>query len=121
MTIESTGYNYVQMQASDAQSQAKISKYNGSWMVALAAIMGQIADKMSLNLMNLADKLDKLQADKADMKKGDPPPKADNGMSENLLTAHMQAQTQLLNMFMQAMNTIIKSVGEANKDVARKQ
>ena len=121
MTIEAFTYSYVQMAQAENESTAKLQKYNGSWMVALAVVLGKIADKMTDNLLNLAQKLDKLQEDKAGMKAGDKPPKADNGMSENELTAHMQAQTQLLNMFMQAMNTIIKTVGEANKDVARKQ
>lgn len=121
MTIESFSYSYVQMAQADSASNAKLSKYNGSWLVALAMVLGKIADKMSANLMDLAKKLDKLQEDKSQMKSGDKPPKADNGMSENELTAQMQAQTQLLSMFMQAMNTIIKSVGESNKDVARKQ
>lgn len=121
MTIESYSYSFVQMARTENESAGKLAKHNGSWLVALATVLGQIADKMSANLMDLAEKLDKLQDAKADMKKGDKPPKADNGMSENVLTAHMQAQTQLLNMFMQAMNTIIKSVGESNRDVARKQ
>lgn len=111
-------YSYVQSVQIENTTNAQLLKKTGnSYIVALAIVLGKIADKMTDNLMDLARGLDKLQAEKAN---GAKDPKF-NGMSENELTAFMQAQTQLLNMFMQAMNTVLKTFGESNKDVARKQ
>lgn len=108
----------VQAQRATEASASAGGKGNGSYLMALAIMLGQIADKMLDRIMDLADQLDNLQDQKAKIKNDNKDP---GGMGENKLTAQLQAQTQIMNMFMQAMNTVIKSVGEANRDVSRKQ
>ncbi|WP_133000200.1 hypothetical protein [Luteimonas arsenica] len=116
--INSYTFSFVQNVQSQRQNEAQAAKGNGSYLMALALMLGEIADKMLDRVMDLAGDLDNLQDKKAEMKNDKKDP---GGMGENKLTAELQAQTQIMNMFMQAMTTVIKSVGEANKDVARKQ
>lgn len=116
--INSYTFSFVQNVQSQRQSEVQAAKGNGSYLMALALMLGEIADKMLDRVMDLAGDLDNLQDKKAEMKNDKKDP---GGMGENKLTAELQAQTQIMNMFMQAMTTVIKSVGEANKDVARKQ
>ena len=118
--VEGYGYNFIDLVATEKQSDIKnsLNAGGGSLLMALAIMLGSIADKMLARTMELADDLDKLQDDKAKITNGGD---AAGGMGENQLTAQLQAQTQLMSMFMQAMTTVIKTVGEANKDVARKQ
>lgn len=115
--VEGYSFSYVENAKSENEIKAKAAKEGGSWLMALAAILGEIADKMMTEVVGLAKELDNLQ----EAQKDNPDAKSKSGMSENELTARLQGQTQIMNMFMQAMNTIIKSIGEANKDVARKQ
>lgn len=118
--IQNYSFSFIQnVQAQRAgEAQAAKGGGNGSYLMALAMMLGEIADKMLDRIMDLADQLDNLQDKKAETKNGGDDP---GGMGENKLTAELQAQTQIMNMFMQAMNTVIKSVGEANRDVSRKQ
>lgn len=109
MAIE---FNYAQNQADKtiAEAKAMIGK-GGSILVSMAMILGAIADKMSMEVIEKAEALDRNAADK----------KAGKGAgSENVLTAELQAQTQLLNMFTQAMNNAIKTMGEGNATLSRK-
>lgn len=116
--IQSYTFSFIQNVQSQRQGEARAAAGGGSSLMALAIMLGEIADKMLDRVMDLADQLDNLQDKKAEMKNKDKDP---GGMGENKLTAQLQAQTQIMNMFMQAMNTVIKSVGEANRDVSRKQ
>jgi len=112
-------YSFIDNVRNEREGEVKGSAARGmGWMAALAHVLGKIADNMGANLLDLAAGLDKIQSAKKADPKADPDFK---GMRENELTAHMQAQTQIMSMFMQAMNTIIKSLGEANTAVARKQ
>lgn len=102
----------------ETKAGARQAAAGGSYLMALAIMLGEIADKMLERTMQLAEKLDNLQDEKA---KATNDGKDPGGKGENRLTAELQAQTQIMSMFMQAMTTVIKTVGEANKDVARKQ
>ncbi len=119
--VEGYGYNFIDLVANDQQAEVRnaIAGGGGSLLMALAIMLGTIADKMLARTMSLAGDLDNLQAKKEES--GEAAQKNDDGKGENQLTAELQAQTQLMSMFMQAMTTVIKTVGEANKDVARKQ
>lgn len=118
--IQSYNFSFIQNVQMQRQGEARAAAEGGggSYLMALAIMLGEIADKMLDRVMDLADQLDNLQDEKAKVKNDDKDP---GGMGENKLTAQLQAQTQIMNMFMQAMNTVIKSVGEANRDVSRKQ
>lgn len=112
--IQSFSYNYVDNTRNESEATARLAgkaAQAGSWLMAMALVLGELADKMMANVVAKAEELDSAQSGI-----GSP---GDN--SENKLTAELQAQTQLLNMFMQAMSTIIKTAGEANTAVARKQ
>ena len=132
--IQSYNFSFignVQAQRSAEAAASAGGKGNGSYLMALAIMLGEIADKMLDKVMDLANQLDNIQDQKADIKnehlKDNGDVKKGKGardpgsMGENKITAELQAQTQIMNMFMQAMSTVIKSVGEANRDVARKQ
>ncbi|WP_149195351.1 hypothetical protein [Luteimonas suaedae] len=115
---KSYAYNFIDNAQIDARTKAQASKAaGGSVLMALAIAMGLIADKMTDRVFALAEKLDNIQNEKAKMENNG---KSPGSMSENLITAQLQAQTQIMNMFMQAMSTVIKSYGEANTQVARK-
>lgn len=105
------GFSYVDNARAQNEATAKLSAQaakSGSWLMAMAVILGELADKMMANVVEKASQLDSATSGN----KGEG--------SENKLTAELQAQTQLLNMFMQAMSTVIKTAGEANAQVARK-
>ncbi|WP_407353219.1 hypothetical protein [Luteimonas sp. R10] len=107
------GFSYVANARAENEATARLSAEaakSGSWLMAMAVILGELADKMMANVVKKAEELDS-----ASSGKGSP-----GSESENKLTAELQAQTQLLNMFMQAMSTVIKTAGEANSQVARK-
>lgn len=116
-------FNYISLAQAENQIKARAAKEGGgSWLMALAMLMGDIADKMMVQTFRLADALDNVQDQKAAHANSLNPFKKDPGsLSENRITAELQAQTQLMNMFMQAMTTVIKSVGEGNTQAARKQ
>ncbi len=94
--------NTLQELTNKAQSSAK----TGSWLVALATIMGEIANKMSTQMIEKASEIDTA---------------ADNEEPANELTAELTALSQLFKMFTEATNNVIKSVGEGNSAMARKQ
>lgn len=99
--------SFVTTSRAEAQATAKLAREAagaGSWLMAMAIILGKVADNMQGKIIDKATQLDQPGSKK----------------SENRLTAELQAQTQLMNMFMQAMSSAIKSVGEANAQVARK-
>lgn len=90
--------------------QAKLAK-GGSWLVALAILMGKVADRMGENLVDMAVKID-TESQRV----------ADGGENSKLteLNAKMNAYSQTMNMFMQALSNIIKTLGEGNAQIARK-
>ncbi len=112
-------YSYVENTRMENISTAKlVAKSGGSYLVAIAVLLGAVADKMADNLLELGKQLGEKQEDNArTLKAGGIPDK----VSENHLTGLLTAQGQLMNTFMQAMNTALKSVGEGNTAVARKQ
>lgn len=113
MTVERSSMNdYAALSVDELAVAAKTAK-GGSWLVALATLMGKIADKMGENLVKMAQKIDSEQAKASDAAPGE----------KNDLTAlngQMNAYGQLMNMFMQSMSAIIKTIGEGNAQIARK-
>ncbi|MBP6797812.1 MAG: hypothetical protein KA124_06915 [Luteimonas sp.] len=77
----------------------------GSTLMKLALALGTIADNLVEKVLAKAKELDAA---------------AGKGGNENLLTAEMQALTQIMKMFQEAMSTAIKSMGEGNTSTARK-
>ncbi len=108
--IRPTMNDYSQMSVDQLAIEAKLAK-GGSWLVVLAMILGKIADKMGENLVKMAQAIDTEQQRVAD-----------GGENSKLteLNAKMNAYSQTMNMFMQAVSNIIKSIGEGNTQIARK-
>ena len=108
--IRPTMNDYSQMSVDQLAIEAKLAK-GGSWLDVLAMILGKIADKMGENLVKMAQAIDTEQQRVAD-----------GGENSKLteLNAKMNAYSQTMNMFMQAVSNIIKSIGEGNTQIARK-
>ena len=107
-------YSFTQLTQTEMREVAKlVNKNGGSYLVAMAMLLGKVADRMAEACMGMAERLDTIAGIKADN------PKAGN-LGENKLTAELQAYTQKMNMFIQAMNNTIKTMGEADSNVARK-
>lgn len=102
-------YGYVQHAESQrmaAAHEAKHSKGHG-WLYAIAKTLGEAADKLGKEISDRAEALDSsIRAGKKDL------------TEQN---AELQALTQQMNMLMQATSTIIKTLGEGNAALARKQ
>lgn len=87
-----------------AKAQAQM-KGGGSTMMKLALALGTIADNFVEKVLAKANQLDAASG---------------TGGSENKLTAEMQALTMIMKAFTEAMNNVIKTMGEGNATVARK-
>lgn len=110
MTEMITMNHYSQLSVEQLAIEAKQAK-GGGWLVALAMLMGKIADNMGANLVEMAKAIDVEQNRVADGGE-------DSKLTE--LNAKMNAYGQTMNMLMQAISTIIKSLGEGNTQIARK-
>lgn len=90
----------------------------GGWLMAIALTLGKIADAMGERMLQLAEKIDALQA----AQENDPSatdPETGDGLTE--LNAKLQVLGQQLGQMLQMLATIVKTIGEGNKDIARKQ
>jgi hypothetical protein len=91
----------------------------GGWMMALAMTLGNMADKMGEQVAATAKKIDAATDAKFAEGKSNDGQSGSHGISA--LNAEMQVQTQLLSMFMGAVSNIIKTIGEGNAGLSRKQ
>lgn len=111
------GNSYITAREVERTSENKSKgKGGGSWLVELAMVMGKMADRMGKDLVELAKKIDAQMAEKS---KAEANGEAFEGNLTEL-NAYLNANTQLLNTFMQSISTIIKSIGEGNTQIARK-
>lgn len=90
----------------------------GGWLLAIALTLGKIADAMGERMLGLAEKIDALQA-KQEEDPGATDPATGDGLTE--LNAKLQVLGQQLGQMLQMLATIVKTIGEGNKDIARKQ
>lgn len=101
-------FNYVDNARAEnitnAKTAAQSIKNGGSVLYAMAVVLGKIADNMAEAVLKKAEQLDGSKG----------------AGNENKLTAELQVLTQQMNMFIQAMNNAIKTLGEASSNVARK-
>lgn len=104
-------------QAAEAQN-ARAGK-GGGWLLAIAVALGTIADNMGERMLEKAQDIDTLQKEQADQK--DQGLKNEDGKGLSELNAELQVLGQQLGQMLQMMATIIKTIGEGNKDLARKQ
>ncbi len=98
--------HYAESQRLAAAHEAKSSKGHG-WLYAIAKTLGEACDALGKEITDRASALDDaIRAGKKDL------------TEQN---AELQALTQQMNMMMQATSTIIKTLGEGNATLARKQ
>lgn len=118
MAIEGYTFSYVQSAEIDRAAEANLSRAKGGgWLLAIALALGKIADSMGENMLDLASQIDALQRRQVD----DPKATAPDGSGLSELNARLTTMGQQLGQHLQAMSTIIKTIGEGNKDLARKQ
>jgi len=102
----SFSFNFAENTLQELQNKAQMSGKSGSWLVQFATVMGEIANKISDQMMEKAGEIDTA---------------AENEEPANELTAELTALSQLFKMLTEATNNVIKSVGEGNSALARKQ
>lgn len=104
--------------ASEAQNARAGGSNGGGWLLAIALTIGKIADSMGERMLGLAEKIDTLQA-----KQAEDPKAVDEATGDGLteLNAQLQVLGQQLGQMLQMLSTIVKTIGEGNKDLARKQ
>lgn len=93
---------------SDRTVEASAAR-SGSWLVALATMLGQMADALGKAIVEQAVAIDTAMA---------------GGVGEDNLTqlnAELTAMAQQMKMLQETISTIIKSIGEGNSAIARKQ
>ncbi|NZA26794.1 hypothetical protein H0E84_10400 [Luteimonas sp. SJ-92] len=118
MSSEVWSFSYVGTVQAERAAEAKSAAgaKGGGWLLAIALTLGKIADAMGERLLAKAQDIDTLQK----MQKDDPDATlGGKGLTE--LNAEMQVLQQQLSQMIQALNTIVKALGEGNRDLARKQ
>ena len=117
--------NYVNAAEVDRAVEARnaASKNSGGgWLLAIALTLGKIADAMGERMLVLADKIDALQQKQSEAQaKGEAIEKEPEGQGLTALNAQLQVLGQQLGQMLQMLATIVKTIGEGNKDIARKQ
>lgn len=102
-------FGYVQSIESDraaAAHMAKNGKAKGGWLYMIALTLGKAADKLGERIVEKSRTLD------AAIDAGD--------TSTTEINAKLQAMAQEMNMLMQAISTVIKTLGEGEASIARK-
>lgn len=94
------------------------------WMAAIAAALGKIQGDTAARMLDLVDKLQK-NVDQMPSS-SDTSPQAGNKRQKlaaeaNVLNARLQGEGQMFKIQSETTSTVIKSIGEGNSSVARKQ
>lgn len=108
-SIDTSLFSYVRSVEAERTSEAKAAGKSGGhgWLFAIAKLLGKIADNLGKEIEKKAQQLDdSIRAGKKDL------------TEQN---AELQALSQQMNMLMQAISTVIKSIGEGAAAIARKQ
>lgn len=104
--VQSFSFSFVQNVQREALAEARVSGKSTSWLMAFAKLMGEVANNISHQMMAKAREIDAAAKDEK---------------PSNELTAELTALSQLFKMVTEATNNVIKSVGEGNSSLARKQ
>lgn len=130
MSVE-FNFNFNNTAEAERTNEAQLSRAGGGsgstgggWLLAIALTLGKIADAMGERMLKMAEKIDALQEKQAKMDaagKGETAtdPETGDGLTE--LNARLQVLGQQLGQMLQMLATIVKTIGEGNKDIARKQ
>jgi hypothetical protein len=99
-------FSFVQETQQEEIARARTSGKSNSWLMAFASLMGKVLNNISEQMMAKAREIDAA---------------AEQEKPANELTAELTALSQLFKMVSEAVNNVIKSVGEGNSAMARKQ
>jgi hypothetical protein len=110
--------DYNTVSAADRNSESKAAR--GSWMVALATMLGKMADRLGDAIVQQAVKIDTEMNRQAGFR-NDNPGKSVEDSNLTQLNAELTAMGQQMKMLQESISTIIKSIGEGNSSIARKQ
>ncbi|MEN5059398.1 hypothetical protein [Luteimonas sp. TWI1416] len=111
--------NHFNSEVKDTEAVNKgSSAATGSWLVALATMLGKMADRLGDGIVKQAKLIDQQMNKEAEARNGGKTVE-DSNLSQ--LNSEMQAMSQQMKMLMDAISTIIKSIGEGNSSIARKQ
>lgn len=99
-------FSFVQETQQEEIARARTSGKSNSWLMAFAKLMGEVMNNVAKQMMEKAKEIDAA---------------ANNKEPANELTAELTALSQLFKMISEAANNVIKSVGEGNSSLARKQ
>ncbi|MCL1636179.1 hypothetical protein M2650_16280 [Luteimonas sp. SX5] len=109
--------SYVSAAETERAAEAKSNLGNGGgWLRAIALALGKIADAMGERMLDMARDIDTLQR-----KQKDDPNATIDGKGLTELNAELQVLGQQLGQMLQMLATIVKTIGEGNKDISRKQ
>ena len=120
MTVSTNySYSFVSTAETDRATEAQTARAGkgGGWLLAIALALGKIADAMGNRMLELAKQIDTLQKEQKDNPDATGP--GGEGLTE--LNAKLQVLGQQLGQMLQMLATIVKTIGEGNKDIARKQ
>lgn len=109
--------SYVSAAETERAAEAKSNLGNGGgWLRAIALALGKIADAMGERMLDMARDIDTLQRQQKDN-----PDATIDGKGLTELNAELQVLGQQLGQMLQMLATIVKTIGEGNKDISRKQ
>jgi hypothetical protein len=101
------------------------SNGSGSWLVALAKVMGEMTGNHLQKMMQAQDKMEASSVTDADLKGKSDDEKAqikqEKGKDFTKAQAEFQAEAKLFAMCSEATSTVLKSIGEGLSSMARKQ
>jgi hypothetical protein len=98
---------FVEQHRTESVSRAKSAAKGTSYLEALALALGKVADDLGKRIIQQAEKIDGILG-------------RDPKAPVNAETARLQAMTQTYSSLMNAINNVIKTMGEAMSNVSRK-
>lgn len=116
LTIVSRMNDFNSVAEADRGSESKAAR--GSWLVALATMLGKMADRLGDAIVDQAQKID-TEMNRQAKARSDGEEVSDSNLTQ--LNAELTAMSQQMKMLQESISTIIKSIGEGNSSIARKQ
>lgn len=105
----------------EASRSTESAAARGSWMVALATMLGKMADRLGDAIVNQAELIDTEMNRQAKVRNDSDGKKSVEDSTLTQLNAELTAMSQQMKMLQESISTIIKSIGEGNSSIARKQ
>ena len=96
----------------------------GSWLVALARALGEVAGEKAAKMVELGNKLETLSEQGKDLKSGDNGQQTDaqkaNAADSVATQSELNGVSKEFQQFMDTINTVVKGIGDGLDSVARK-